>query len=280
MQRAGMSSALREPAEESETFAPQWDTRAEERAEERGRRPALLPDAGVTEEALRGVSWSSTWRERCVTSPQADPGLVEQFRRLAAVMNNAQATGGMRVVMLTSAAQADGKTSTALNLSLVLSESFHRSVLLVDADLRRPSLGELLQLAELPGLGEALKAKKDTKLSVVRLSPNLLMLPGGRPDPDPMSGLTSPRMRQIMEEARERFDWVIIDSPPMEPTADAQFLSELVDGIVFVIRAGHTQFPQVEKAVNALGRDRIIGVILNGVEALPGERYSYYGSRS
>jgi capsular exopolysaccharide synthesis family protein len=275
MQRAGTGPA--EPSETAgadEPFVSPWDVGSAPADEPE--RPVRMTAVPLGTKSPRAVTWSSHWRERCVASTTANHGLVEQFRRLAAVMQNAQATNGIRIVMMTSATPADGKTSTALNLGLVLSESYHRRVLLIDADLRRPSMGGLLELADVPGLGDALKAPNDQKLSVVQISPNLTLLPGGRPDPDPMRGLTSPRMQKILEDARERFDWVILDSPPTEPTADAQYLADMVDAIVFVIRAGQTQYAQAEKAIAALGRERILGVILNGVDQLPGEAY-YYG---
>jgi protein-tyrosine kinase len=273
MQRAGTGPAV--PSESTgadEPFVSPWDVRSAPVEPEAPPRISAVPVG----KSPRAVTWSSHWRERCVASPTANHGMVEQFRRLAAVMQNAQATNGIRIIMMTSATPADGKTSTALNLGLVLSESYHRRVLLIDADLRRPSMGGLLELADVPGLGDALKSAHDQKLSVVQISPNLTLLPGGRPDPDPMRGLTSPRMKKILEDARERFDWVILDSPPTEPTADAQYLADMVDAIVFVIRAGQTQYAQADKAVTALGRERILGVILNGVDQLPGEAY-YYG---
>ena len=275
MQRAGVPGPATNPGPAGEVFVSPWDTSAE----------AVL-DTGAHEPTPRrrmlvgeprpNLSWSSRWRERCVASSDADPVLLEQFRRMAAVLHNAQATNGVRAIMLTSAAQGDGKTSTALNLALVLSESYQHKVLLIDADLRRPSLGGMLELSDGPGLGEALKAQTDQKLSVMQITPTFTLLPGGRPDPDPMRGLTSPRMRHILEEAREQFDWVIVDAPPMGPAADAQFLADMVDAVVFVIRAGHTQHADVDKAISNLGRERILGIVLNGVEQVPGQ--AYYGA--
>jgi Mrp family chromosome partitioning ATPase len=103
-----------------------------------------------------------------------------------------------------------------------------------------------------------------------------MLLPAGRPDPDPMSGLTSPRMRHILDEASSRYDWVILDAPPMGPMADASLLAQMVDGAVFVIRAGRTQHGLVQKAVDALGRHRILGVVLNGMDRMPTEHYEQY----
>ena len=100
-----------------------------------------------------------------------------------------------------------------------------------------------------------------------------MLLPAGRPDPDPIGGLTSARMRSILDEAAARFDWVILDAPPMGPMADANLLASMVDGAVFVVRSGRTHHQAAQRAIEALGRERILGVVLNGVEKMPSEQY-------
>jgi receptor protein-tyrosine kinase len=222
------------------------------------------------------VALNPAWREHLANGPRADPVLVEQFRRLAATLHHAQKSSGIRVIMLTSASPDDGKTWTALNLALVLSESYRRRVLLIDADLRRPSLANIAAVTDAVGLSDALRAPTDEKLGILQIAPNLTLLPAGRPDPDPMGGLTSARMRQILEEAASQFDWVILDAPPMGPMADASLLAQMVEGAVFVVRAGKTQYSAVQKSIDALGRDRILGVVLNGMEQMPIEQYQYY----
>lgn len=234
------------------------------------------PSAEAGIEPHRVVSFGSKWRERLATSPEADPAFVEQFRRLAGTLHRSQAATGIRILMVTSATPDDGKTLTALNLALVLSESYHRRVLLIDADLRRPSLGRAAELTGAPGLSDALKATLDQKLAVIPVTDTLTLLPAGRPDPDPMGALTSPRMKQILDEASARFDWVILDSPPMGPMADAHLLAEMADAAVFVVRAGRTQHALVKKAIEALGRERLLGVVLNGVERMPKDSYAAY----
>jgi receptor protein-tyrosine kinase len=223
------------------------------------------------------VTLATAWRDRLANGPHANPILVEQFRRLAATLHHAQSASGIRVIMLTSASPDDGKTWTALNLALVLSESYRRRVLLIDADLRRPSLADITDVTDTVGLSDALRAPTDKKLGILQIAPNLNLLPAGRPDPDPMGGLTSARMRQILEEAAGQFDWVILDAPPMNPMADAGLLAHMVEGAVFVIRAGKTQYEAAQKSIDALGRDRILGVVLNGVDEMPAEQhYQYY----
>lgn len=237
------------------------------------------PKAGSTEllmvsrPAISVKGFSSEWRERLASAPEGNPALIEQFRRLAGTLHNAQTASEIRLLMVTSATPDDGKTLTAVNLALVLSESYRRRVLLVDADLRRPSIPHVVDLSQGVGLSENLRAGTEQKLALVQLSPTLTLLPAGQPIPDPIGALTSSRMRHILAEAAARFDWVILDAPPVGQSADASLLTEMVHGTLFVIRAGQTQHPHVVKALEVIGRQRILGVVLNGVEEMPHQPY-------
>ncbi len=228
----------------------------------------------VTGGALPSIS--ARWGERLVSSPACDATLLERFRHMAGTLQKAQTATGLSQVLVTSATTGEGKTLTSINLALVLSESYGRRVLLIDADLRRPSIGAMLDLPNLVGLSTALKSPVDQKLALVPLTPTLMLLPAGAPDPDPLSGLTSARMRRILDEAAGRFDWVILDGPPTGPLAETSHLANMVQGTVFVLRAGETQNASVQRSIEMLGRDRILGVVLNGVEGIEPEHYEAY----
>jgi capsular exopolysaccharide synthesis family protein len=235
------------------------------------------PSTAVMQELNRA------WADKLAVSTAADPVLVEQFRRLAASLHHAQTNGHLKVVMVTSAAPGDGKTLTAVNLALTLSESYRRRVLLVDADLRRPSITKISHAAPQVGLSDGLKSASERKLSVLQLTEMLTFLPAGRPDPDPMGGLTSSRMQRIIEEASSRFDWVVLDAPPVGPVADANLLAAMADTVVLVVRAAESRYADVEKAIDTLGRDRIFGVVLNALEpgATDNQYYAqYHGPRA
>jgi capsular exopolysaccharide synthesis family protein len=222
--------------------------------------------------------------EKIVSTPDIRPAFVEQYRKLAGVLHHAQLEKNLKVVMVTSAVAGEGKSLTATNLALTFSESYRRSVLLIDADLRRPILHETFQVPNISGLGDGLRAEKEQKLSLVQVSPRLTLLTAGRPDPDPMSGLTSDRMRRVIEEAAARFDWVIIDTPPVGLLPDAKLLAAMADTTLLVIRAAKTPYQFVRRAVDTIGRDRIFGVVLNRSEDEGGaggySYYSYYDSYS
>jgi protein-tyrosine kinase len=209
---------------------------------------------------------------------------IEQYRKLAAVLHHEQADSGVKVLMVASPLPGDGKTLTAVNLALTLSESYHRRVLLVDGDLRSPSIHRLFGVENVSGLDEGLRDDRERKLTLVEVSPQLTLLPAGRPDSDPMSVLTSSRMRMVLDEAREKFDWVIVDTPPLGLLPDAHLLARMVDGTVLVVAAGCTSYQSAARAAELLGRNRILGVVLNRVNEKVFAREQaharhYYGSR-
>jgi capsular exopolysaccharide synthesis family protein len=228
--------------------------------------------------------FSPSVAEKIVAAPDIHQAFVEQYRMLAGVLHHAQLEKNTKVIMVTSALPGEGKTLTSMNLALTFSESYRRSVLLIDADLRRPTLHETFQVPNVSGLGDGLRADEEQKLSLVQVSPRLTLLTAGRPDPDPMSGITSDRMRRVLEEAASRFDWVVIDTPPVGLLPDAGLLAEMADGTLLVIRAGMTPYMLVRRAVEAIGPERIVGVVLNRAEAGVGlyghAEYSYYDSYS
>jgi protein-tyrosine kinase len=201
---------------------------------------------------------------------------VEQYRRLAAVLHEAQEQSQLKSVMLTSALPGDGKTLTAANLALTLSESYGRRVLLIDADLRLPTLHTVLGISNDAGLSEALRGDQ---LACVEFAPGLAVLTAGKPGPTPLAGLSSNRMRHVVHECEERFDWVIIDTSPVGVLPDAQVIGRLVDAVLLVIGAGSTPAESVEHAIAQLGgADSIFGVVLNRVEEsrMPQANYSSY----
>lgn len=214
---------------------------------------------------------------KLVTESAVQTAPVEQYRRLAARLHLAQAEAGTKVVMITSAVASEGKTLTATNLALTLSESYKRRVLLIDADLRRPWVHELFRIPNLTGLNDGVRADVDRKVPLIAISEYLSVLTAGRPDPDPMSVLASDRMRRILTDAARSFDWVIVDTPPVAVLSDAHLLARLVDTVVLVVKAGSTQHAAMTRAIDAVGRDRILGVVLNCADEGRQLAYHYYG---
>lgn len=220
--------------------------------------------------------------DKLVVGPEAEVTFVEQYRRLAASLHHAQLQTGARTVMVTSALENEGKTLTAANIALTLSHSYQRNVLLVDADLRRPSVHTVFNLSNRAGLGDILDiAPREGKLPIQQLSPTLAVMTAGRPNPDPMGGLVSETMKQFLTEAGEQFDFVIVDTPPVALLTDANLLAAMIDLALIVVSARTTPYPLVKRAIDSIGASRILGVVLNRAhtaEAAAGFGYGYsYG---
>jgi capsular exopolysaccharide synthesis family protein len=194
------------------------------------------------------------------------------------VLHHAQAQRGVRSVMVASAVPAEGKTLTATNLALTLSHSFDRRVLLLDADLRRPSVHEMFGLPNDHGLVDNLRFPNSGRLPVHAVSRNLWVLTAGQPTSDPMSILVSDMMKQLLADAMEQFDWVIVDTPPVLAVTDAVILAPRVSGVVFVIGSEMTRRVHSERALETLwsSRPRGLTAVLNRVDF---ERNKYYYSR-
>jgi protein-tyrosine kinase len=248
---------------------------------------ALLDPAGIAETGVQVLEPEPSLpdlplSEKLMTR-SGNMQSIEQYRRLAARLHVAQSEQRIRVIMVTSALPGEGKTLSAANLALTLSESYRRQVLLVDADLRRPCMHDIFRLPNLGGLNDGVRSEVHRKVPLIRVTEHLTVLTAGRPDPDPMSVLSSSRMRQVLDEAGSTFEWVIVDTPPIGMLSDAHLLTSLVDTVLLVVEAAETPLGVIKSAVDALGRDRILGVILNRADdALPHVRYGYdyYGDRA
>jgi capsular exopolysaccharide synthesis family protein len=240
------------------------------------RREPSLPAIGVQPgDADLLVRFNGAVEGKVVVDYGTSTVSIEQYRRLAAILHGLQIHSGLRTVMISSALPRDGKTLTTTNLALTLSESYKRRVLLIDADLRRPSIHDVFRLPNEGGLADGLRTGLPGNLPLQEVSPTLTVLTAGTPDRTPMAGITSDRMRTILNEAAARFDWVLLDTPPIGMISDAQLLAGLVDGVILVVGAGSTDYTAIRRTVDELGRERILGVVLNRVQQ-PISVDSYY----
>ena len=241
---------------------------------------AAVAPAGAARPAPRqSLRLGDADRAKLVLGEHVDHGLVEQYRHLAAVLHHAQKKSGARSVMVTSAVASEGKTLTATNLALTLSQSYQRRVLLVDADLRRPRMREMFALPDTEGLTDSLNSPRDGKLPVHQVSSTLWVLGAGTAVPDPMSLLVSPAMKDLLDQAGQSFDWVVVDTPPIAILPDANLLASMIDTALLVVSARTTPYPLAQRAALAIGPQRILGVVLNRAEHLAVPLYNYYGAR-
>ena len=212
---------------------------------------------------------------RPVTAARLSPLLVaavaphavvaEQYRTLRTRLSTADHGHPRRVLIVTSPAKGDGKSVTAANLAITMAQEFNRRIVLVDADLRRPSLHRLLGLPTAPGLSEVLRGEASLDDALVHLADyQLTVLPAGGRVERQTELLGSQAMRRVVDALRSRFDRVVVDTPPALPLADVAVVSPMADGVVLVVRAGATPKPLIERAIAACDESRLLGLVLNG----------------
>jgi capsular exopolysaccharide synthesis family protein len=214
--------------------------------------------------------------EKVVTDGGASTGVVEEYRKLASVLHHAQAAHGLKVLMVTSAAAGEGKTLTSVNLALTLSRSFHRRVLLIDCDLRKPTVHTIFGLENTAGVIDALRSNDDPKVHLVQVLPRLTLMLSGGLAADPITLLSSDVVPNLFRDVSEMFDWVIVDTPPAGVLPDCSLLAPAVDAAVVVVGAFETPYPLVQRAIEAIGRDKVIGAVMNRAERPVSPKY-YYG---
>jgi protein-tyrosine kinase len=222
---------------------------------------------------------------REVRSARIDPLLVaavashsltaEQYRTLRTRLVMLEEGRARRVLLVTSPAKGDGKSITAANLALTMAQEFNHKVVLVDADLRRPTVHALLGIPQQPGVVDVLGGSASLEDALVALPDvHLAVVPAGLPPAQPAELLGSAGMRRLLETLRSRFDRVIVDMPPVIPLADVGVLAPQCDGVLLVVRAGVTPKPLIERALGTFDTERLLGVVLN--EAGGGEPYYGY----
>jgi capsular exopolysaccharide synthesis family protein len=179
---------------------------------------------------------------------------------------------------VTSPNKGDGKSLTAANLALTMAQEFQQRVLLVDADLRRPSVHRLFGVPGGPGLADVLMGATDLNQALLTLSDHhLTLLPAGPAPSHPAELLGSASMRRLLDTLRTRFDRIIIDMPPAAPLADLNILAPLVDGVLMIVRAGVTPRPAIERALSGLEMSKVLGLVLNEAGASRTDKSTYEG---
>jgi capsular exopolysaccharide synthesis family protein len=193
---------------------------------------------------------------------------AEQYRVLRHTVEVAHRTRGVKVVAVTSPVSGDGKTLTAVNLAGSLAHAPDSRVLLIDADLRRPTVSRCLGLPEVagPGLVDAIiEPGYELDVIVRRRSPfNLSVLPAGARPTHSYEILQSPRLGEILAEARVRYTFVVVDTPPLLLVPDGRTLAEWVDGYLMVTAAHKTPRKLLEEALNVVDPTKLLGIVFNG----------------
>jgi capsular exopolysaccharide synthesis family protein len=208
---------------------------------------------------------------------------AEQYRALRHHVEQRHKTDNLSVIAVSSPGAGDGKSITAVNLAGTLAQATDASVLLVEADLRRPSIGALLGFNDTAGLGlvDAILDHKVTLADVVlaRSPFNLNVVLAGQTPPSPYEVLKSPRLGAFLDEARRHYDFIVLDTPPLAPVQDCRVLARWVDGILVVVSASQTPRALLDAALDALDPAKIIGLVFNGYDELMSGRYSKHYTR-
>ena len=197
---------------------------------------------------------------------------AEQYRALRHIVEQLHKSAGLSVIAVSSPAVGDGKTTTAINLAGALAQAPEARVLLIEADLRRPSIGRLLGFGEVTGRG-LVDAVQDRSLSlgqVVRPRPpfNMHVLLAGQAPATPYELLKSPRVGELLDAARQQYDYVVLDTPPLVAVQDCRVIARWIDGLLVVVAAHRTPRRLVEEALSVVDPAKIIGLVFNGDDPL------------
>jgi protein-tyrosine kinase len=194
---------------------------------------------------------------------------AEQYRVLRHLVEETRAGKACVLVAVSSPGAGDGKTMTSINLAGALAQDPTARVLIIDADLRRPSVATRLGgSGDEPGLIDAIRDPQRTLGDVVRRRPefNMSVLPAGQPTPTPYELLNSPRLAELLDAARRRYDYIVLDTPPVVPFPDCRVLGKLVDGFFLVVAAHRTPRGLLEEALNVMEPSKVLGIVFNEAE--------------
>ena len=202
---------------------------------------------------------------------------AEAYRSLRSNIEYSSFDDEYRVIVVTSSVPGEGKSTTSGNLAIALAQSGN-SVLLVDCDMRKPSIHKKFKISNAAGTAELLLRKKLFEEVANKYNENLTIITAGKIPPNPSEMLASRAMTAFIEEMKKEFKYIILDTPPLQAVTDAQVLSTKADGVLLVIRAGSTKREMVLNSVDLIKKvqGKVIGTVLIGVENKK-NNYYYYG---
>jgi capsular exopolysaccharide synthesis family protein len=203
---------------------------------------------------------------------------AEKFRFLAVRLRQLRQTRPLKKVLITSTIPQEGKSTVAANLACTLARRKQHKTLLIEGDLRRPTVAQKFGLGRVPGLSEWLRGESET-MNIYRLEAlGLWVLPAGSAPENPLELMQSGKLSPTMEQLTAWFDWIIIDSPPVLPLADTSIWARLADGILLVTRKGITEKQQLQRGLEALEPAKLLGALVNGsTDAAHSDYYQRYG---
>ncbi|NYE05901.1 capsular exopolysaccharide synthesis family protein [Bacillus niacini] len=207
--------------------------------------------------------------------------ISEQYRTIRTNIQYSSIDNEIHTIMVTSSGPGEGKSTSAANLAVVFAQ-LGKKVLLVDADLRKPTAHRTFGVNNLFGFTTVLTKQATLEKTVIETEEkDLFILTSGPVPPNPAELLSSKSMEQFIESAQKLFDYIIFDTPPLLAVADPQIIANKVDGSIFVISSGKTEIELAKKAKELLdnAQSKMLGVILNNKEMKNNDYYYYYGTK-
>jgi capsular exopolysaccharide synthesis family protein len=203
---------------------------------------------------------------------------AEKFRFLGVRLRQLQQNRILKKVLITSTIPQEGKSMVTANLACTLARRTPQRTLLLEGDLRRPSLSQMFGLGRLPGISEWLQGERGPMASIHYLEgPGFWILPAGSSPRNPLEILQAGRLSALLDQLTAWFDWIVIDSPPVLPLADTTIWMRLVDGILLVTRPGITEKQQLQRGLEVLEPTKLIGMLLNcSTNTAHSDYYSHY----
>lgn len=219
-------------------------------------------------------------RRKLITAIDPMSPISEQFRTIRTNIQYSSVDKEIRVFMVTSSGPGEGKSTTIANLAVTFAQ-LGKKVLLVDADLRKPTVHHTFGLNNLFGFTTVLTKQKTLENTVLETEEkDLYILTSGPIPPNPAELLSSKSMEQFIEEAKSQFEYIIFDTPPLLAVADPQIIANQVDGSILVVYSEKTEIEQAKKAKELLAnaQGKLLGVVLNNKKLQNGDHYYYYGA--
>ena len=222
------------------------------------------PEKATSFPSFPSIEVSVTPASRLVFFTQQESLAAEKFRFLGVRMRQLRQSRPLKKVLITSTIPEEGKSLVAVNLAGVLARRKER-VLLIDGDLRRPTLAQHFGLGTLAGLAEWLQSGAQTPSNIYHLAGlGLWIMPAGDPPANPLELMHSGRLSALLQQIHDSFDWIIVDSPPLLPLADTTVWARLTDGTLLVTREGTTQKGALQRGLEVIKKSDLLGVVLNG----------------
>jgi len=240
---------------------------------------------GQRTQSVQHDQFSQFQSVRVLLSPQSklvciaeeDSLAAEKFRYLGVRLRHLQQKHPLKRVLVTSTISEEGKSTVAANLACALAKRHPEKTLLLEGDIRRPTLAQELGIGTLPGLSELLQAESASALNIYQLeSLGFWIMPAGSTLKNPLEYLQSRKLPLLMDQLASWFDWIVIDAPPVLPLADTSVWMRLAEGVLLVTRPGKTSKRQLKRGLEAVEQPKLLGAVVNGSSTTSSSDYYHY----